>query len=196
MVNSLMSIRVIDFSSSKRTSANALANSVFPTPVGLKDKKPIGLFGSWSPALDRRTASETARIASSCPYDSFANSSSMWEKLVLLSLHHFCKGIPVQLLTTAAMSLAVTVSEVNLLPSGKTASLASASLSKFSCSLASISIFAMRPKSDSFSFSAAMMISSNFFLWTGCDRRFPFQFSGQLWVNPDSVFSICKIFFD
>ncbi len=55
---SLMSIRVIMFSSLKRYSANALASSVFPTPVVPKKmNEPIGRFGSCSPARERRTAS-------------------------------------------------------------------------------------------------------------------------------------------
>ena len=55
-------------SSSKRYSARARANSVLPTPVGpRKMKLPIGRFGSFSPDLARRTASETADTAESCP---------------------------------------------------------------------------------------------------------------------------------
>ena len=43
----------------------ALANSVFPTPVGPKKiKEPIGRFGSFNPALARRIALATAFTAS------------------------------------------------------------------------------------------------------------------------------------
>src|SRR3970040_162599 len=55
-------------SSSKRNSANARANSVFPTPVGpRKRNEPMGRLGSLRPARARRTALDTARIASSWP---------------------------------------------------------------------------------------------------------------------------------
>ena len=63
-----ISIRIIAFSSPNRLDANDLANSVLPTPVGPKNKKdPIGRFGSFKPALARRTAFDTATTASSCP---------------------------------------------------------------------------------------------------------------------------------
>ena len=49
-------------------SANALANSVLPTPVEPRNRnEPIGLFGSFIPALARRIALATAVTASSCP---------------------------------------------------------------------------------------------------------------------------------
>src|ERR1041385_6522734 len=50
-MNSLMSMRTIAFSSSKRNSASALHSSVLPTPVGpRKRNEPIGRFGSPRPA--------------------------------------------------------------------------------------------------------------------------------------------------
>ncbi len=43
---------IIAFSSPNNISANALVSSVFPTPVGPKNKnEPIGLFGSFNPTL-------------------------------------------------------------------------------------------------------------------------------------------------
>jgi hypothetical protein len=47
--------------------ANCFANSVFPTPVGHKKRKdPIGLLGSFKPALALRTAFETEDTAKFC----------------------------------------------------------------------------------------------------------------------------------
>ena len=61
---SLMSMRIMAFSSSNRNSASARDNSVLPTPVGpRKMKEPIGRFSSCNPARARRTALETATIA-------------------------------------------------------------------------------------------------------------------------------------
>ena len=60
-----MSMRVIAFSSLKRKSASAFANSVLPTPVvPRKMNEPIGLRASCNPARLLRTASESASIAS------------------------------------------------------------------------------------------------------------------------------------
>src|SRR2546429_2524912 len=65
---SLMSMRIINFSWSKRNSARARASSVFPTPVGpRKMKEPMGRLGSESPARLRRTALATRARASSWP---------------------------------------------------------------------------------------------------------------------------------
>ena len=65
---SLMSMRTIARSSSNRNSASALASSVLPTPVGPRNRnEPVGRSGSEMPARARRTASDTARTASSWP---------------------------------------------------------------------------------------------------------------------------------
>ncbi len=65
-IYSLISIRTIAFSSSNNNSANAFANSVFPTPVvPINKKDPNGFFGSCKPARLLRMASETAIMASS-----------------------------------------------------------------------------------------------------------------------------------
>ena len=67
-IYSLISIRTMLFSSSNRLSARALASSVFPTPVGPKNRKePMGLVGSLIPALDRIMASVTFSTPSSWP---------------------------------------------------------------------------------------------------------------------------------
>ncbi len=61
---SLMSSLIISFSDPKYASASAFAVSVFPTPVGPKNKKlPNGRFVAESPVLARLKASETALIA-------------------------------------------------------------------------------------------------------------------------------------
>ncbi len=61
-----ISILTILCSSSNKLSANAFASSVFPTPVGPKNRnEPIGLRGSLIPALERIIASETFSTASS-----------------------------------------------------------------------------------------------------------------------------------
>src|ERR1035438_632625 len=63
-----MSMRIINFSSSNKNSANARANSVLPTPVGpRKMNDPIGRLLSDKPARLRRTALDTRANASSCP---------------------------------------------------------------------------------------------------------------------------------
>ena len=60
-----ISILTILCSSSNKLSANAFANSVFPTPVGPKNRnEPIGLRGSLIPALERIIASDTFSTAS------------------------------------------------------------------------------------------------------------------------------------
>ena len=48
---SLMSMRTIIFSSANRASANAFASSVFPTPVGPRNRKLLPRFLDASPAL-------------------------------------------------------------------------------------------------------------------------------------------------
>ena len=54
-------MRTMARSSSNRNSASARANSVFPTPVGPRNRKlPIGRFGSFKPERARITASATA----------------------------------------------------------------------------------------------------------------------------------------
>ena len=67
------------FSSSKRNSASARESSVLPTPVGpRKMNEPIGRFSSCRPARARRTAFETASIASSWPMTRCIRRSSIF----------------------------------------------------------------------------------------------------------------------
>ena len=108
---SLISIRVIIDSSSKRNSANAFASSVLPTPVvPRKIKEPIGRLGSCNPARLRRTASATASIASSCPITRWWSSSSRCNNLSFSLCIILLTGMPVQRETTSAMSSASTSS--------------------------------------------------------------------------------------
>ncbi len=65
---SLMSTRIIASSEPNIASAKALANSVFPTPVGPKNiNEPIGRVGSLKPLRERRIALAIELIASSWP---------------------------------------------------------------------------------------------------------------------------------
>ena len=67
-IYSLISILTILLSSSNKFCAKAFANSVLPTPVGPKNRKePIGLLGSFMPALDLIIDSVIFVTASSCP---------------------------------------------------------------------------------------------------------------------------------
>src|SRR5207237_204478 len=77
-MNSDISSRIRASSESKRNSASARANSVLPTPVGpRKMKDPIGRRGSFNPARPRRTAWDTATMASCWPITRLWRSSSM-----------------------------------------------------------------------------------------------------------------------
>ena len=91
-------------------SANALHNSVLPTPVGPKNKnEPLGRLGSDNPARERRMALLTAFNASSCPitrcfkYDSICKSFSRSPSSI------FETGMPVHLDTISAISSSVTL---------------------------------------------------------------------------------------
>src|SRR5450830_1624538 len=106
---SLMSMRTMRFSSSNSTSARALDSSVLPTPVGpRKMKLPIGRLGSDMPARDRLMAEATAWIACSWPMTRFARRSSRLTSLVTSVSIMRDTGMPVQRLTTWAISSSVT----------------------------------------------------------------------------------------
>ncbi len=63
-----ISTRIRELSVPNMASAKVLHSSVFPTPVGPKNKKePMGRFGSFNPTLPLRIALETAVTASSWP---------------------------------------------------------------------------------------------------------------------------------
>ena len=106
-----MSMRIIACSSSKRNSASALAVSVLPTPVGpRKMNEPIGRFGSCSPERARRTALDTASIASRWPITRLPSRSSMWTSFWTSPSISRETGMPVHFATTSAMSSASTSS--------------------------------------------------------------------------------------
>ena len=105
-----MSIRTIASVVSNINSAKALHNSVFPTPVGPKNKKdPFGRFGSDNPALDRRIALLTAFKASSWPMTRLLKKSSIRNNLSRSPSIIFEMGIPVHFETTSAISSSVTL---------------------------------------------------------------------------------------
>ena len=99
---SLMSMRIIAFSSSKRNSASARDSSVFPTPVGpRKMNEPIGRFSSCNPARARRTAFETATIASCWPTTRCRKRSSIFTSFSRSPSCNRETGMCVQLETTS-----------------------------------------------------------------------------------------------
>ena len=117
---SLMSRRVMAVSSSNRNPARARASSVLPTPVGpRKMNEPMGRLGSLRPARARRTASETAAMASSWPMTRSCSRSSMWMSLPASPSSSRVTGMPVQVATMRAMSSASTSSlSMRLGPAG------------------------------------------------------------------------------
>ena len=119
-------------------SANALANSVFPTPVGPKNmKEPIGLVGSFNPERARRIARATAETASSWPTTRWCR---IFSRLTNRSDSFFCScvtGTPVHCDTTSATSAPVTLISVRT-PLSFTGSGVSASLALTPASLVRI----------------------------------------------------------
>src|ERR1700682_661511 len=108
---SLISMRIINFSSSKRNSASARASSVLPTPVGpRKMNEPIGRLVSESPARLRRTAFDTRSSASSWPTTRSRSRSSMCTSFCASPSSNRPVGMPVHLLTSFAMSSSSTSS--------------------------------------------------------------------------------------
>ena len=98
-------------SSSNKVWAKALANSVFPTPVGPKNKKdPIGRLGSLIPDRARRTASATTLTPSSCPTTRRCKNSSSFKSFSISPWRSRLMGIPVHRLTTSAISSSSTSS--------------------------------------------------------------------------------------
>src|SRR3977135_2826263 len=90
-----MSMRIIASCESNMNSASARASSVFPTPVGPKNRKvPIGRSGSCRPARERRSAVATASIASSWPTTRSCRRSSMWTSFSVSASIKRLPGIP------------------------------------------------------------------------------------------------------
>ena len=92
-----ISTRIIACSFPKIASARAFDISVFPTPVGPKNKKePIGLLGSFRPTRPRRTAFATAETASSWPITRLCKIFSNFRKRTASSSAKRFTGILVQ----------------------------------------------------------------------------------------------------
>ena len=104
-INSLISTRIIASSSPNIDSANALANSVLPTPVGPKKiKLPIGRLGSFNPARARRTALLIEVTASFWPITLSCNVCSRFNNRSDSVSLIFVSGIPVQPAMTSPIS--------------------------------------------------------------------------------------------
>jgi len=104
-----MSTRIMDPSVPKTASASALEISVFPTPVGPKNRKyPIGRLGSFKPTLPRRTAFATAVTASSCPMTRLWRMDSNFRSLADSYSASRFTGIFVHWATTSATSFSPT----------------------------------------------------------------------------------------
>ena len=104
-------MRMRAWASSKSSSANALAVSVFPTPVGPRSRKaPLGRCASLRPARALKTAPAMASVAGLWPTTLLANrslkSSNRWPS----SKDKRATGIPVLRATTSATSAAETTS--------------------------------------------------------------------------------------
>ena len=106
-----ISTRIIALSSPNIASASALDISVFPTPVGPKNRKdPIGLPASFKPTRPRRTARATALTASSCPTTRLWSVFSSFFRRAASSSVSLLTGIFVHSATTAAIWFSPTVS--------------------------------------------------------------------------------------
>ena len=92
-------------------SARALESSVFPTPVGPRNKKePMGRLGSFNPTRPLRMAFDTAVTASSCPTTRSWRIPSRFLRRSDSSSASFFTGILVQPATTSAISFSLTIS--------------------------------------------------------------------------------------
>ena len=144
---SLISMRTMAFSSSNRKSASALASSVLPTPVGPRNRnEPVGRFGSAMPARERRTASDTAWMASFWPMTRLPRYSSMFRSFSFSPCMRRPTGMPVQSETISATESASTWSGTigSLSVSAASASSAARSAAASSFWMAGISPYRMR----------------------------------------------------
>ena len=93
----------------KYVSASAFAVSVFPTPVGPRNKKlPIGPFLVWTPVLALLRADEISLMASSCPTTLFCKIASKSKRISFSWLLIFPIGICVFSETRVWISSGVT----------------------------------------------------------------------------------------
>ena len=146
-------------------SANVFANSVFPTPVGPRNKnEPIGRFGSFNPLRARRIERATADTASSCPITRWCNSFSKWTRRSLSFFSICFNGIPVHCDTTSAISSSVIAATNSRLASTSTFWRSFSSLSRLACSFlrkrAASSNFCSRIASSFFCASSSTSASS------------------------------------
>ncbi len=106
-----ISTRIRAFSVPNMASDNALDSSVFPTPVGPRNRKePMGRLGSLRPTLPLRMALEMAVTASSWPTTLWCRMPSRFLRRSDSSSASFLTGILVQPDTTSAISLSLTIS--------------------------------------------------------------------------------------
>src|SRR5581483_8912321 len=100
-----MSMRIIVSSSPNRNSASVRASSVFPTPEGpRKTNEPVGRFGSFRPARERRIAFEITSIAGCWPITRLCSSSSMRISFCVSASVSLKTGMPVHIETMSAIS--------------------------------------------------------------------------------------------
>lgn len=109
-INSDMSKRTKDFSEPNRNSASRRATSVFPTPVGPRNRKqPTGRAGDLSPARLRRMARASAVMALSWLITRLCSSGSMRRSFCCSSSLMEVTAMPVQRETTSSISSRVTI---------------------------------------------------------------------------------------
>jgi len=100
-----MSMRVMASSSPNRNSASVRASSVLPTPDGpRKTNEPVGRFGSFKPARERRIALEMTSTAACCPMTRLWSSSSIRMSFWVSASVSLNTGMPVHIETMSAIS--------------------------------------------------------------------------------------------
>ena len=113
-----MSKRSIDALEPNNSEASAFASSVFPTPVGPRNRKePIGLSVLDRPDLLRRMEFDTAVTAFDWPIRRSCSLLSSFASFSDSFSVNFVTGIPVHLAMISAMSFSVISSRISLCPS-------------------------------------------------------------------------------
>jgi hypothetical protein len=104
-MNSDISKRTRALSLPNMKCASVRATSVLPTPVGPRNRnEPMGRFGLFRPARERRMARAKALMALSCEMMRLCSSSSMRSSFWVSSSLIEVMGTPVQRDTTSSMS--------------------------------------------------------------------------------------------
>ena len=161
-----MSIWISASGSPNIKSAKFRARYVFPTPVGpRKRKEPIGRFGSFRSARERRSALEIAITASSWPITRLFSSSSIFSSFSVSFCSIRCSGTPVHFETTAMIS------------SSSTTTIFSSELARHAFSVSSSSFFAFFSSSRS---AAAFSKSCSEIAATFCRLIDSIRFSASL----------------